>query len=81
MTKPRYQHTTSFNLEEETYKKFSDFCRQNGISMSKQIDIFIKAQLEEKPKVRAEYLQKLELIRKGKFIKVGSIEDFKKRYA
>ena len=71
----------TFNLDEETYNKFSEFCRQNGISMSKQIDIFIKAQLEEKPKIRAEYLQKLEAIRKGKFIKVGSIEQFKKRYA
>lgn len=71
----------TFNLEEETYKKFSDFCKQNGISMSKQIDIFIKAQLEEKPKVRAEYLQRLEAIRRGKFIKVGGIENFKKRYA
>ena len=71
----------TFNIEEETYKKFSDFCKQNGISMSKQIDIFIKAQLEEKPKVRAEYLQRLEAIRRGKFIKVGGIEDFKKRYA
>ena len=71
----------TFNLEEQTYKKFSDFCKQNGISMSKQIDIFIKAQIEEKPKVRAEYLQRLELIRKGKFIKIGGIDDFKKRYA
>ena len=71
----------TFNLDEETYNKFSEFCRQNGISMSKQIDIFIKAQLEEKPKVRAEYLQRLEAIRKGKFIKVGGIENFKKRYA
>ena len=71
----------TFNIEEQTYRKFSDFCKQNGISMSKQIDIFIKAQLEEKPRVRASYLQKLELIRKGKFIKVGGIEDFKKRYA
>ena len=71
----------TFNLEEETYKKFSEFCRQNGISMSKQIDIFIKAQLEENPKIRAEYLCRLESIRKGKFIKIGGIEDFKKRYA
>ena len=71
----------TFNIEEQTYRKFSDFCKQNGISMSKQIDIFIKAQIEEKPKVRAEYLQRLEAIRKGKFIKVGSIEDFEKRYA
>ena len=60
----------TFNLEDKTYKKFSEFCKANGFSMSKQIDIFIKAQLEENPKVRGEYLRKLEIIRRGKFIKV-----------
>lgn len=70
----------TFNLDEETYRKFSEFCKENGLSMSKQIDIFIKAQLEEEPKVREEYLKKLETIRKGKFIKVGTFEDFNKRY-
>jgi len=71
----------TFNLEEKIYKKFSDFCKANGISMSKQINIFINAQVTEEPKVREEYLRKLDLIRKGRFIKVGGIEDFKKRYA
>lgn len=71
----------TFNLDNETYKKFSEFCKENGLSMSKQIDIFIKAQIEESPKVREEYLKKLELIRKGRFIKVGSFEDFNKRYS
>lgn len=70
----------TFNLDDETYKKFSEFCKENGLSMSKQIDIFIKAQLEEEPKVREEYLKKLERIRRGKFIKVGSFENFSKRY-
>jgi antitoxin component of RelBE/YafQ-DinJ toxin-antitoxin module len=67
----------TFNLNEAVYKKFSDFCKENGISMSKQVEIFIEAQMEEEPKVRQEYLQKLEVLRKGKFIKVS---DFKKRY-
>lgn len=71
----------TFNLDNETYKKFSEFCKENGLSMSKQIDLFIKAQIEESPKVREEYLKKLELIRKGRFIKVGSFEDFNKRYS
>ena len=71
----------TFNLEEDVYKKFADFCKENGISMSKQINIFIKAQIEIEPKVREEYLQKLEAIRKGRFIKVGNIADFNKRYA
>lgn len=71
----------TFNLEEDVYKKFADFCKEHGLSMSKQVNIFIKAQIETKPRVREEYLQKLEAIRRGRFIKVGNIEDFKKRYA
>jgi antitoxin component of RelBE/YafQ-DinJ toxin-antitoxin module len=71
----------TFNLDEKTYKKFSDFCKENGISMSKQVNIFIEAQIEENPEIREEYLKKLEKIRKGKFIKIGSIEDLKKRYS
>ncbi|MAG01945.1 hypothetical protein CMI42_01295 [Candidatus Pacearchaeota archaeon] len=68
----------TFNLEDETYRKFSEFCRENGLSMSKQVDIFIKAQIEESPKVREDYLKKLEAIRKGRFINVGTFEDFEK---
>jgi hypothetical protein len=71
----------TFNLDNETYDKFSEFCKENGLSMSKQVDIFIKAQIEESPKVREEYLKRLELIRKGRFIKVGSFDDFNKRYS
>ena len=71
----------TFNLEEDVYKKFSEFCKANGISMSKQINIFINAQVSEEPKVREEYLRKLDLIRKGRFIKIGSIGNFKKRYS
>jgi len=65
----------TFNVDEEAYKKFSEFCRENGLSMSKQVEIFIKSQLEEKPKVRAEYLDKLERIRKGKFIRVHDLDE------
>ena len=71
----------TFNLEEDVYKKFADFCKKNGLSMSKQVNTFIRSQIEVKPKVREEYLQRLDTIRKGRFIKVGSIEDFKKRHA
>lgn len=71
----------TFNLEEEIYNQFAEFCKEHGLSMSKQINIFIKSQMETKPKIREEYLQKLDTIRKGKFIKIGNIENFKKRYA
>jgi len=70
----------TFNLDEKTYNKFSEFCRENGISMSKQVNIFIEAQIEENPKVRQKYLDKLDRIRKGKFIKIGNIDNFSKRY-
>ena len=70
----------TFNLDEETYRKFSEFCKENGLSMSKQINIFIQAQLEEEPQIREGYLKKLDTIRKGKFINIGTFEDFEKRY-
>jgi hypothetical protein len=44
--------------------------------MSKQVETFMLAQLSE-GKVRKEYLERLDTIRKGKFVKV---DDFKKRY-
>lgn len=70
----------TFNIDENVYTHFLKFCQENGISMSKQVEIFMRAQIEEKEKIRQEYLHKLDTIRKGKFIKVGNIEDFKKRY-
>ena len=70
----------TFNLDEKVYRKFAEFCKQHGLSMSKQINIFIESQIEEEPEVREEYLKKLEKISKGKFIKVGTFKDFEKRY-
>lgn len=68
----------TFNLNEGTYKKFSEYCREHGISMSKQVNMFIEMQLEDEPKVRASYLRKLERIKKSdKFVK---IDNFSKRY-
>ena len=60
----------TFNLSEESFTKFSKYCKENGLSMSKQIDFFIQSQMGE-PKLRLEYLKKLERIRKGKFIRVN----------
>ena len=70
----------TFNVEEEVYKKFSDFCKGNGISMSKQIDFFMKSVVEEEPEAKKEYLEKLNRIRKQKTIHIGSLENFRKRY-
>jgi len=67
----------TFNVDEKTYSEFSKFCKEYGISMSKQVEIFMEAQLETEPAARQEYLEKLDKIRKGKFIEV---KDFRKRY-
>ena len=37
----------TFNLDEEIYKKFSEYCKSNGISMSKKIENFIKQELNK----------------------------------
>lgn len=70
----------TFNVEESVYQKFSDFCKGNGISMSKQIDFFMKSVVEEEPEAKKEYLQKLDSIRKQRTIQVGSIGKLKNRY-
>ena len=59
----------TFNLDEETYKKFSEYCRDRGISMSKQIDLFIKAQLAESDEDRQVLHEKLGLKTKEKTVK------------
>lgn len=65
----------TFNVEEEVYKKFSGFCKGHGVSMSKQVEMFMESVVEEEPEARKEYLEKLDRIRKGRFIRVKSIAD------
>ena len=67
----------TFNINEEVYHKFSTFCKENGISMSKQVEIFMESQMEDEPKAKKEYLERLERLRKNKFI---SVKDFTERY-
>ncbi len=67
----------TFNIDQDVYVRFSGFCKENGISMSKQVQIFMSSQVEEEPTARAAYLKKLDRLRKGKFISVNS---FAKRY-
>ena len=68
----------TFNVNEETYSKFSKFCKEHGLSMSKQINIFIEAQMAEEPEVKEEYMKKLNrIIKRDKFIEV---KDFSERY-
>ena len=36
----------TFNLDSQVYKKYSDYCKKEGISMSKKIENFIKKEIE-----------------------------------
>ena len=65
----------TFNVQEDVYKKFSNFCKGHGISMSKQVEIFMESMVDEEPEAKREYLEKLDRIRKGKFVKLKSIAD------
>jgi len=65
----------TFNIEESVYKRFSDLCKGHGVSMSKQVELFMQSMVEEEPEARQEYLQKLERIRRGRFVRVGNFDD------
>jgi antitoxin component of RelBE/YafQ-DinJ toxin-antitoxin module len=67
----------TFNVDEDVYARFRNYCKEHGVSMSKQVEIFMNSQIEDEPKARQEYLERLEDIRKGKFLKVKS---FAERY-
>jgi len=45
--------------------------------MSKQVEMFMESVIEDDPKAKKEYLEKLERIRGGRFIKVTN---FAERY-
>jgi hypothetical protein len=66
----------TYSIDETVVKKFSEYCDERGLNMSKQIETFMKYVVEG-PEVRPEYLEKLEKIRKGEFIPV---KDFAKHY-
>ncbi len=70
----------TFNVEEGTYGKFSDFCKDRGMSMSRQIQVFMESVVETEPKAKKDYLEKLERLRKQKTIQIGNLSDFRKRY-
>ncbi len=67
----------TFNVQEGVYKKFSKFCKEHGVSMSKQVEFFMESIIAEEPEAKKEYLEKLDRIRKGKFIKA---QNFAERY-
>ena len=68
----------TFSVQEEVYSKFSNFCKERGINMSKQVEMIMASVAEEDPEVKKEYLEKLDKIRKGKFHKFSSMAELRK---
>ena len=66
----------TFSIDDKIYKKYSKFCKENGINMSKQIEFFISSQLAENSKNRNKYLDKIKAVRKGKFVDENFIQEF-----
>ncbi len=67
----------TFNIDAVVYKKFLAACREQGISMSKQVEFFMRSMVEREPEVKEEYIERIERLRKGKFYRV---DDFAKEY-
>ena len=67
----------TFNVHEGVYSKFHHFCKEHGLSMSKQVEIFMESMIEKEPEAKKEYLERLERVRKGRFI---NIKNFAERY-
>jgi imidazoleglycerol-phosphate dehydratase len=63
----------TFNVSDDAYKQFSKSCKDAGLSMSKQVDMFIKSQISADPAVRKSYIAKLESIRKKEFVPVEGL--------
>lgn len=68
----------TFNVNEEVYNKFSEFCKKHGISMSKQVEIFMESQIWEKEKVKLKYLAKLRKIQQGRYHRANTVSELRK---
>ena len=67
----------TFNVQEEVHKRFFNFCKERGVSMSKQIEWFMESMVAQDKEVRKEYLEKLERIKNGKYHKFNSISELR----
>ena len=57
----------SFSISDNVYEKYSSECKRLGLNMSKEIENFMKFQLEEEFTVREEYIEKIDKLRKERF--------------
>ena len=63
----------TFNVDPSTYAQFRGFCKAHGLSMSAQVQSFMRSVMAEDLRVSQQYLLKLQRIRAEPSI---PIEDF-----
>ncbi len=47
MPKKRTKKRITLSVDSEIYDKYRDYCEEKGIILSKQVELFIKKELEE----------------------------------
>lgn len=47
MPKKRRKKRITLSVDAEIYDKYRDYCEEKGIILSKQVELFIKKELEE----------------------------------
>ena len=61
----------TFNVDPSTYAQFRGFCKAHGLSMSAQVQSFMRSVMAEDLRVSQQYLDKLRRIRaEGSFIEI-----------
>jgi hypothetical protein len=50
----------TFNVDPDVYKRFSGFCKGNGINMSKQVTLFMASFVEDDPATKKSIVAKLD---------------------
>lgn len=71
------------NLEENVDRVLNIIKAKFGLKTKSEAIALVTISYEQnelEPELRPEYIKKLEAVKKGKFIKIGSIEEFRKRY-
>ncbi len=70
----------TFNVDAGVYEKYSKHCKKNGVSMSRQVENFLRNEVEKlngTAKVSAVDVKEEVGVRKIKYIKVNSAPELK----
>ena len=71
----------TFNLDDKIYREFSEYCKKNGISMSKRVENFIRREIDKMRLVSAKEAIRESINKPRKIGEIsGEIEHSFKKY-